>query len=61
VAPEPRTPRASGGLIAMPDEPEKPRHPGMFPAGLVLFGLLVMLGIGFFVTKLLEFIRWITQ
>jgi hypothetical protein len=61
VAPEPRTARASGGLIAMPDEPKKPGHPGLFPAGLVFFGLVVMLGIGFLVTKLLEFIRWITQ
>jgi hypothetical protein len=42
----------------MPDEPKKPGHPGLFPAGLVFF---VMLGIGFLVTKLLEFIRWITQ
>jgi hypothetical protein len=45
----------------MPDEPKKPRHPGLFPAALVFCGPVVMLGLGFLVTKLLEFIRCITQ
>lgn len=45
----------------MPDEPKKPGHPGLFPAGLVYCWLVGMLGIGFLVTKLLGFIRWIMQ
>lgn len=43
----------------MSNEPKKPRHPGLFPAGLVFFGPIVMLLVGFLVTKLIEWIRWI--
>ena len=59
VAPEPQTARANGCMITMPDEPKKPGHPGLFPAALVFFGPVVMLGLGFLVTKLIELIRWI--
>jgi hypothetical protein len=46
-------------LIAMQEEPKKPRHPGLFPAGLLFTGPVLMLGVGFLVTKLIELIRWI--
>jgi hypothetical protein len=42
----------------MPDEPMKPGHPGLFPASLVFFGPVVVLAVGFLVTKLIELIRW---
>jgi hypothetical protein len=45
----------------MPDEPKKPRHPGLFPAGLVFCWPMVVLVVGFLVTKLFDFIRWIMQ
>lgn len=48
-------------MIAMPDEPKKPRHPGLFPVGLVFFGPVIMLMVGLLVTKLIELIRWIVQ
>ena len=61
MASEPRTARQGGGLIAMPDEPNKPRNPGLFPTGLVFCGPVVLLVVGFLVTKLFECIRWFVE
>jgi hypothetical protein len=47
----------------MKEEPEKPLRYGIFPAGLLYLGLLVMLGVASFgsqlVFKLVQwFVRW---